>query len=256
MFKSKSTNMNGGITNAADFQTMGFSGIPDPTYAHVLADDFDFFNASKWAVSGTGAVAPTAVDTLDGGAVLFTTGAVASDETIIQSSGGMQLGGLPVPKATFFKAKFALAEPATTGVYAGIWTPAGTMGSPTNGVWIESVAGSNTLTLMKSVAGAAVSLGTTAFTFAAGVMAEVGFAIDELNNVEWFINPGTGKTGYARNAPSPAGVVAGTASLGRVGQVAGVTLPSAVIVPSFGILTSTAAAVTADLDFLVAVRER
>ncbi len=257
MFKSTTTNMNGGVTNAASFQTMGFSGVPDPTYAHVVEDDFDAYITSKWVLSGTGAVTPTVSSTTDGGAITLTTGAVAADSTVIQSAGGMILnpaGG----KAAFFKVAASMASVGTTGFYAGWINEGAALSAPVSGIYFELAVGGANLLVQQAVGSTVTTLMTLPNPFTNNVMVELGLAVDSLGNLAAYVNPTTGKSGYARNAPSPLGVATGNPSLGYDALVAAskVTYPVGALSPTVGILTASAAAQTALVDFLVAVRER
>src|SRR5258706_2992742 len=116
-YDSLTTRMPNGVTNAAPWQTMGASGVPDPTWSHLYVNDFDTFNTTDWTTTlvGTGTQAKT---DYDGGAILVTNSAGATDATYMQlTNAGFKLGS---SKAMFFKFAGQLSAVSLDTFYCGL----------------------------------------------------------------------------------------------------------------------------------------
>jgi hypothetical protein len=263
-FDSLTTRMPGGVTNAAPWQTMGASGVPDPTWAHVYANDFDTYAAGDWtiALTGTGTVAKT---DFDGGAILLSNTAGATDAQYVQlTNAGFKM--LP-NKAAFFKFAGQMSDIANDVFYAGlVQKGATTLASITDGVFIsKTTSNSGALTLNVRQGGTAYTAAFPALeAIAANTYFELGFMVDYLGNVAAFFNPTTGSN------PISAAAAASSQARGRVAalyanggpgpipasQAAPIVLPTALLTPAFGLLNASAATRTLTVDYLVATRER
>lgn len=101
MFNSATTRLWGGLTNAAPWQTMANSGIPDPSWAHVYHNDFDSYVTTDWTVTLVGLGTTALAVGVDGGALLQTTTAGVADAIFNQL---VQAGFKLIPgKSTYFK---------------------------------------------------------------------------------------------------------------------------------------------------------
>lgn len=243
---SKTTNMPNGLTNAAPWQTMGMAGVPDPTWAQIYHNDFNVFIATDLTASLTG-IGTIVLTATDGGAVVITTGAGATDANSYQ----VPVAGFKLTpgKKAFFKASMTLDSVTLSTVFAGLIITSATPNSAANGLFIRKAAGSSLLYLVHRVGSVETA---TAFPAAAIPVAatqfEVGFAVDELGTVTGFFNPTTGGDALLTN---PSGFVRGP-----VVQMTGVTLTTALLAPTYGQINSSAVARATTLDYLVAVRER
>ena len=252
---SLTTRMPNGVTNAANYQTMGAAGIPDPTWAHVYSNDFDTYAAGDWTVTkvGTGTVALTAAD---GGSLLVTTTTGAADAVYSQltaASFKLQSG-----KDTFFKFAGILADVVNEVFYTGLIATSSTPLAAADGVWISKASGSQTLTLNIVVGGVATTAAFPASNLlVAGAFFEVGFHVDYLGNVEGFFNPGTGADWQQLGPTSSNSTLT---ARGRQVFVPNNSitngLTAVTLNPSFGILNTSAAAHTLNVDYITAVRNR
>ena len=245
-----------GVTNAAYGQTMGNSGIPDPSWAHVYHNDFDTYLASDWTVTktGTGTVALTAAD---GGQLLITNTAGATDAIYNQ----LTVAGFKVVsgKDIFFKLKGQLSDVTNSVFYAGLISTTTTPLTLGDGIYISKPTGSGAVQLNCVIGGVAT---ITTFPAAALMVAatdfEIGIHVDYLGNVEAFFNPSTGADWQQLGTQSSS---AGAMTVrGRVAAVANASitggLTAVVLNPSFGLLNSTAAARTLQVDYVTVVRNR
>jgi hypothetical protein len=258
-FNNKSTRTPAGSTNSAPWQTMANCGSQYPTWVHEYFNDFNTYLPSDWTVTLTG-TGTSALTAFDGGALLSTTTAGATDANFYQlGAAGFKIGSQvsPVPKETFFKYSGVLSDVVNSTFYAGLIVTSATPLTATDGLYIYKATGSSTMALVSKIGGV-----TTTVPFPApcvpvnGVQFEVGIHVDYLGNVEAFWNPTTGDNplGYAQQAANPPVPLGRVATLYQTGAVPVVT--SAVLNLSFGIQNGAAAAKTLTTDFIVAERHR
>ena len=259
-FDSLTTRMPNGVTNAAPWQTMGASGIPDPTWAHVYENDFDRFSATEWTTTlvGTGTQALTPYD---GGALLLTTTAGATDSIamqLINASFQLKPG-----KAAFFKFAGVLSDVVASTLEVGLLATTATPLTAANGIAIIKKAASSALFLRTTIAGVTVDTPFPAVCAPVNNVAfELGIEVDYLGNIAGFFNPTTGS--------NPISAAAGTNNVapaqprGRVASLLQSTangstpvVPTAVLLaPTIFLQNGAAAAKTLTVDFITAVRER
>lgn len=257
-FDSLTTRMPNGLTNAAPGQTMGASGIPDPSWAHVYHNDFDTFLAGDWTetVVGTGTVATQAVD---GGAILVSTSAGATDAmTLALGKGTFQL---VAGKAAFFKLKATLSDVLADVFFAGLVNAnVTTLASITDGIYISKAAGSALLTLNSAVGGVVTSVALPALEIPVAATAfEIGLSVDYLGNLAAYFNPTTGSNpiSAAQAASSQArGRVAALFANANGAQATPNVLTQALLAPAFSLTNGAAAIKTLSVDYVTAVRER
>ena len=254
--QSLTTAMPNGVTNAAAYQTMANAGIPDPSWAHVYHNDFDTYAAGDWTVTkvGTGTAALTAAD---GGQLLLTTTAGASDAVYNQ----LTVAGFKAVtgKDIFFKVKGQLSDVTNCVAYAGLIATTTTPLTLGDGIYIQKPTGAATMQLVCSIGGVATTTNFPAScTLTAATDFELGIHVDYLGNVEAFWNPTTGADWQQLDPmSSSAGAmpVRGRAVFVPNSPITS-GLTTAILNPSFGILNSTAAARTMNVDYITAVRNR
>lgn len=245
------TRMPAGVTNAAQWQTMGLAGLPDPTWAHTFADDFDNYAAANYALSGTGT--PTAALTPgNGGLILLSTTAGASDSVVFQKTPAA-FAVNTAGKQTFFKVAGTLSSIAGA-FYAGLANiGAGAESGITNGVVLYKAAGAGTLVLDIIVASTHTTFALPAASaIVAGTAFELGIAIDTVGNAMAFFNPTTGYNPQLVQG----GVVGATFSRGAVAMASQPTLPTVSMAPVVSYVNASAAAQTITMDYLVTSVER
>lgn len=250
-YDSNTTRMPNGVTNAAPWQTMAASGIPDPSWAHVYHNDFDTYAAGDWTVTSVGAGTQALTD-FDGGALLVSNTGGAADANYMQlkNAGFKLVGG----KAAFFKFAGQLSDILNDTFFCGLAQKgATTLASITDGIFIsKDTAGTGALKLNSKIGNVNTSvLFPASAALVAATNFELGIMVDYLGNVAAFFNPTTGA-----NPISAAAVAAGTSVRGRVATLAAPSLTAVLLTPSFGLLNASAATRTLTLDFLTVVRER
>ena len=242
------TRIPSGVTNASQWQTMGLSGLLDPTWAHTYANDFDQYVAGDWTLSGTGTPA-AALAAGDGGILnLSTTNGATDSAFLIKNPTAFKVS--TATKQTFFK--FAGTVSRTDGAfYCGLTSTAVAEASIVNGIVLYKAAAGTTFILDVIVASAHTSVALpAACVLTAATYIELGIVIDAVGNVMAFWNPTTG------NNPVNGGVVGSTVSRGAVAMLPAPALPTVTLAPIVSYTNGSANAVTVGVDYLVASVER
>lgn len=245
MSQSLTTRSPSGATNAAAHQTMGNSGMEDPTWAHQDMNDFDTYAAGDWTVTavGTGAVTQTSVD---GGAILLSTSAGIADALYLQRPvAGFKL---TAGKEAFFKFRGILSDATASVFHCGLIATSATPLAAADGVYIVKATGQTGLALVSKIGGVATSVAFPASLVLANATAfELGIHVDAQGNVEAFFNPTTGLNPIAAQAGAARGYVA---------RLAAPSLTQVLLNPSFGLLNAAAAIKTLTVDYFVAAVNR
>jgi hypothetical protein len=243
------TRMPEGLTNAATWQTMGLAGLPDPTWAHTYAQDFDQYVAADWSLTGTGTPAAALVAG-NGGILQLATTAGATDASFLQKTPAA-FAVNTANKQTFFK--FGGTPSSAAGAfYCGLAAiGSGAESALVNGIVLYKAAGAATIVLDIIVASAHTTFAfPAACVVTAATFIELGFAVDAVGNVLAFWNP---TTGYNQ---VNGGVVGSVTTRGCVAVAAAPTLPAVNMAPIVGYTNNSAVAQTVNIDFLVASTER
>ena len=243
-FMSLSTNMPGGISNAAPWQTMSEAGTPDPSWSQMYHNDFNIYTAADWTVTNTGVTPTNALAAETGGVLLNTTTAGATDATFLQLTTAGFL--LAANKHIFFKSRIKQSDATNSDIYTGLIMTSTTPLTANDGLFFFKATGATTWVLRSIIGGVATDLSLGASNVAVNATyQELGFHIDPLGNVEAFFNPTTGSPGI----PVAGGV------RGRVASFAP-SLTQVLLAPSFGIRNGAAAAKTMSLDYITVSAER
>jgi hypothetical protein len=246
-FKSLTTPFPNGVTNAKLESTMAAAGSPDPTYSHMLSDDFDTFITGAWTDTIVGSGTAT-VSAFDGGELTVTTSAGATDSLFIQKP--FTGFALNAGKQMFFKFAGTLSDVTNEVFLAGMCNSSTTFAGVTDGIYIQKPSGTATLNLVINVGGTAVTVPfPAACVLTAATKFEVGFMLDSLGNVAGYFNPLTGTQVMLNPA-------ANNQARGRVCQALVPALTAVVLAPTFGIQNSSAAAHTLYADYIVCSNER
>ena len=249
-FNSTTTRLPGGATNAAPWQTMGNSGVPDPSWAHIYHDDFDKYTATDWTITLTGAGTNALAASSDGGQLQSVTTTAINDAVLTQPKyPTFQIYGAAIQKSSYFKWSGTISDALNSTLFFG-WIGATTPLTPTDGIYISSPSGGAGLNLVLVKASVVTTIPFPAScVIVNGVNFEVGIEVDYLGNVAGYFNPTTGNNGTLSQFNTIGG-------RGRVVSVLAPTLTTAFFAPTFGVKTATAAAKTLTTDFVTAVKER
>ncbi|API52858.1 hypothetical protein BMW22_15645 [Rhizobium leguminosarum] len=224
------THFPGGVTNVAEYETLGSFIAPDPSQAHVYFNDFDIYTATDWTVTETQAGATQAITAGDGGLLALTNSAANADiNAIALANLTFNLTGA---NAFWLKARLKVDDITNSDILFGLMDTM-TAFNPANGVYIFKAAGAATMRLSLEKASA-----TTNTAFAAPG------ANDTFATIGISYNP-------------DAGVV--TAYLNDVAvlrQTDLTNMPVVNLTPAIGVRNGTAAARTLTVDYIFAAKQR
>jgi hypothetical protein len=218
---------------------MADAGMLDPTWYYDDTDDFMCYSAGFYTttVVGTGTIAQAA---LDGGAVLLSTSAGATDAVYVQRV--VASHKLTAGKDTFFKFRGILSDVLADAFYCGLIAASATPLSATDGVYLSKASGQATLSLVSKIGGVTTTVALPASNLLVNAVAfELGIQIKANGDIVAFFNPSTGQS---------------TTSRGPVARMTQPALTQVLLSPSFGLLNSAAAIKTLTVDYFVAASQR
>ena len=240
-----------GVSTDFPYGPLANFGQINPFGYHVHQDDFNVLLTGYTATkTGAGAIAPVAGD---GGLLLFTTAALATDNCVLN----LPVAGFALVsgKKAFFLARLQLSSAVNAAFRVGLintTTTPFTGGSITDGVYLDKATGSAAnLTVVSVVGGVATTkvVPTNAYTLANATNLDLGFAVDRGGNVAIFV--GAQLVGWLPQSGTGAAVpVRGPVASFQPG------LTAAVLNPTLAVLSGAAAAATMTVDFVLAAVER
>jgi hypothetical protein len=221
------------------------SAVMDQSVTHQFFDDFTEYVAAAWTVSNTGVTPTNALTAEDGGVLLNTTTAGATDATFLQkpSASFKFVAG----KQAFFKARLKMSDATASDVYAGMIATSATPLAANDGLYFFKATGQTGWILRSSIGGVNTDTALPAALVAANATyLEVGFAFDGSSVFVYFNSP------IGTQTFDPA-----TMNRGHVAvfSAAG-ALTTALVTPSFGVRNGAAAIKTMSVDYVLASFER
>lgn len=205
---------------------------PDPTDMHRYFDDFDTYTSGQWTatITGTGTLALTAGD---GGLLLATTSGANNDANYYQKTteGFSFEAGKPAWCKTRFKVS-ALTSVVVIGLQVTDTTPE----DVTDGIYFLSTTGTGAVTTYCRKDATTGSTSGTGITLVADTYTELAWYWDGKSEVSYWQD----------------GVQKGTLT----GVTASTYLPDTTTTVSFGIRTTSAAAKSMTIDYILAAKAR
>lgn len=244
---SAPTRFTSGFTQAASWQPLGNIGMCDPFFYALAYDDFLPYQAAKYTVTAAGGSVAATVANGNGGRILFTTGAIATNFAAIQMNnpGFVLTQGIRIA----FLCRINLADITNTVLVAGLIQNTVTPFTITDGIAFTKDAASTDL-VVKMYSGS-VLIGSTTISGAltAGVDIDLGFYLDSKGNLKIF---------YGNNLVGKKNQ--NTAMLGPEASILysslTAALPTALLTTTLAVQAGTAAAQTMVSDFIYGAMER
>jgi hypothetical protein len=218
-----------GVTNSAVNAPVGMMGQPDASEFHTYWNDFDTYTAADWTVTNVGVTPTQALTPGDGGLLLLTTTAGATDSTYLQKVASSF--ALVAGKQAWFKARFLMSDVTLAGFVMGLQVTDSTPAAVSDGVFFSKASGAATY----DVASYSGSVGTTASavgTLVNATSVELAWYYDGKTEIQHF------KDGVLTGRLTPA------------------ALPTGNLTVSFGMVNGAAAIKTMTVDYIYAVKER
>lgn len=229
-----------GVSTAAKGSVLFNMPAPDPTKFYMEFEDFTKYLASDWTVTTVGASTVAKADA-PFGVVTMTTAGAENDGVQIQKTGESFLLG--AGKKAWFKTRFKISDATQSDFAVGLMVTdttaiAASGDGVTDGVFFQKDDGSTSVTLycQKNTTTGQTSAASV-HTMVADTYVELGWEFDGVRYIKYFVN----------------GVHKGTMDL-----TATLTtyLPDTDLTMTFAFLTGDAAAITANVDYMLAAIER
>lgn len=168
MSNISTTNLPGGITNAAIPSVLQAYGAPDPSVFHSFVNDFDTFEAGDWTGTATGSVT-NAVIAGNGGILSMINSASNADLNSLQLKAASF--ALVAGSQTWMKLRFSVSNATNAALILGLIQTTTTPLTVTDGLYFSKAAASTTLTakVAKASAISTINVGTLANATAVNV---------------------------------------------------------------------------------------
>lgn len=223
-----------GVGNVAMRDAYGMLGMPDPTRYHNYMEDFDRYVAAEWTVTTVGTTPTAALANADGGELLLTTTAGATDSIFLQTKVESFL--MEAGKPAWFKTRFKMSDANTCNLVVGLQVTDTTPLDVTDGIYFLKATGS---TALQAIVRKDATTGSTSLSSIATIANATYYTL------AWFYDPRAQEVSFYVND-------------GKVGTLSATSayLPDTTLKPSFGIQNGEAVAKTANFDFIHAAKYR
>lgn len=228
---SAPTRFSNGIGTRRAPDPLAMYGHPDPTDYHRFFDDFDTYTSGNWTATITGS-GTTALATGDGGWIASVTSGSSSDANYLQKT--TEGFSFETGKPAWFKTRLKVSALSTV-IVAGLQVTDTTPEDVTDGIYFLSTVTTGALTILCRKNATTGSTSASAGTLVADTFTELAWFWDGKDSVEAYQD----------------GVKVATLT-----GVASSYLPDTTTTPSLGIRTTTAAAKTLTVDYLMAAKAR
>ena len=218
-----------GLNSATGNEPTNMMGQLDPSKFHTYWNDFDTYAAADWTITLVGTTPTVALNATDGGAILQTNSAGATDSAYLQKVGaGFTMAS---GKQFWFRARFQVSDATLSAIVFGVQVVDTTPLAVSDGMYFLKATGAATYSF-NSATGSVVTTAAAIGTLVAATMTELSFYYDGKTEVTYFIN----------------NVLAGRMTVA--------TLPAAALTVSFGMANGEAVAKTMITDYVMDVQER
>jgi hypothetical protein len=234
------TNFPSGVTNAGIDSVFGNFQLPDHSSVHELLEDFNRVSVgttgTDWLATKVGSTPTTTAASVEGGAMLITNSAGASDSCFLQWMG--QNAGTVCenfsPEAgrkCWFKTRFKVSDATLSALVFGLQVTDTTPLAVANGLYFLKPSGAATVNFI-SAAASTLTTSSAVATLANNTYVTLGFYYDGDSSINVFVNDSV---------------------VTRQGIT---TLPATTLALSFGIQNGEAVAKTMTIDYIYAAEER
>jgi len=222
-----------GVTNVNDVNLFADMAQLDPTLFHTYWNDLDTYTAGDWVVTETDAAATQALAAGDGGLLLVTNTAGATDLVALQKTPAAFT--FTAGKETFFSCRFKVSDATKSALVFGLQVIDTTPLDVTDGIYfLKSAASTSVAVICRKNATTGSTTATGIATMADDTYITLGFAYD-----------GDSKVAYAVN-----GVLQGSL------DATSAYLPDTTCTVSFALQNGEAVAKTMTVDYIFVAKER
>lgn len=239
-----------GVSTDFPYGPLANYGLPNPFSYHSWVDDFDgvLRTAYTSTVTNAGTIASAAGN---GGTMLFTTDALATDLASLQiSTAGF---AFTAGKKAFFLARLKVSSAAGAAFNVGLIQQTTTPFTVADGIYFGKATGSAANLTLTSVVGSAatsVAIPTAAYTLSDNTTIDLAWYLDRNGNVMAFV--GAQLVGYLPQS----GTGSTNPTRGPCAALTAPTLTAVNLTPTLAVRSGTASAKTMTVDFVLAGVER
>lgn len=220
-----------GATNVPSRAPWGNVGIFDPTIWHSYTNDFDAYTSAGWTVTTVGTTPTAALQNGDGGLLLLSTTAGATDSIFLDKVG--ESFAITAGKRAAFKTRIQMSDATNSDILVGLQVTDTTPLDATDGIYFYKATGATSMSVFFR------KDATTGSTSAVvGSMANATWV-----NLAWYFD-GKSTLNYYLNDVQ-------VGALSTTGFV-----PDTTMTISFGIKNGAAAIKTMTLDYIATAFER
>lgn len=244
---SAPTRFTSGFTQAASFQPLGGIGVCDPFFYAMQYDDFLPYQAAKYTVTAAGGSVASTVANGNGGRILFTTGATATNFAAIQMDNPGFV--LTQGKKAAFLCRVRLADITNTAFVAGLIQSTVTPFTITDGIAFTKAAASTDLVVKVYSGSTLIGSTTISGALTAATDIDLGFYVTSRGDIKIFY--GNNLVGKKNQNTAKLGP-----SAGILYSALTAAFPTALLTTTLAVQAGTAAAQTMVSDFIYGAMER
>ena len=226
----QNTNFENGITNRNAADLFGSMGQLDPTKFHNFMEDFDYYVAANFTITGAGA-GPQALADVDGGVLRLTTAGADNDAEFLVKNGQSFLMEAVANRKQYFRSRQSVDSAVDSDLVVGLADGAGL--TPNNGVFFRKDDDAATLDVIVRSGSADIATAVAIATITTAFFTTAWYW-DGIDRVYYGVD-GT-----------PLGFL----------DLNGLALPVGELQPSFGVQAGAVAALVGDFDWIFATKER
>ena len=228
----QNTNFENGVINRNAANLFGSMEQLDPTRYHTYWEDFDYFLAADWTITGAGAGTQALADG-DGGLLRLTTAGADNDAELLQKVGeGFTVEAVQNRKM-YFRTRLQVDDATESDIGVGL-ADAPPVPAPTNGILFVKDDDDAELDILVRSGGATVASATNIATVVTSTFFTAEWYWDGIDRVYYGVD-GT-----------PLGFL----------DLSGLSLPVGELAPTFGVQAGQASALVGDFDYLMAAKQR
>lgn len=184
MSNISTTNLPGGVTNAALQTVMSSFGANDPSVFHSYWNDFDTFETGDWTNTATGSVT-NAVAAGNGGILSIGNSAASADLDSLQLKAASF--AIVAGNKAWFKCRFNVSNATNSELTIGMIQTTTTPLTVTDGLWFSKAASSTALAFNMAKSSTTTTLSSVA-TLANTTYLNVGWHYDGSSTVSVYVN--------------------------------------------------------------------
>ena len=228
LLRIDNTNFGNGLTNRDVGDLFQSLAMLDPTRFHTQMEDFNYFVAANYTISGVGAGSQALTD-VDGGVLLLTTAGADNDSEFLVENGQGFL--IETSRPTYYRARLSIDDATDSDLFTGLADAAPL--TPANGIFFRKDDDDDELDIVVRSGAGEIAADTNIFTMTTA-----------FTTMEWYWD-GIDRVYYGVNG-TPLGFL----------DLAGLALPLLELSPVFGVQAGAVAALEGAWDYYFAAKQR